>query len=85
LSTLLRAAFLTHQNKVRGTGQAEALRLACLDVYVKPRASADAKRQALMELGEIMSTSEFEPSLYDLLSSTATLNVSANFKVLFYP
>ncbi|KAF4522962.1 hypothetical protein B566_EDAN009552, partial [Ephemera danica] len=76
LPWLLRAAFLVRQNVLRGAGgSARALYFACLDVYVKPRASAEAKRQALAALEEVLASSSLTSLPQDLLPPSATLQV----------
>lgn len=76
LSRLLRAAFLTRQNALRGSG-ARSLRLACVDVYVKPRSSVEAKRQALAALDEVLASAQVETATpHDLLPASVTLQVS---------
>ncbi|XP_059478111.1 midasin [Neocloeon triangulifer] len=72
LSTLMQAAFLVHQNKLRGSSIKEALRFACLDVFVKPKSSADSKKQALLVLDEILDGAIFVETESDLVQPVVT-------------
>jgi len=74
-SSLLQAAVLVRQNKLRGASVKEALRFACVDVFVKTKSSSDSKKQALMRLDEILSAVVVSQNEFDLLPPAATQDV----------
>lgn len=80
-SSLLQAAALFHQNKLRGASVKEALRFSCVDVFVKTRSSSDSKKQALLLLDEILDGFKVEGNECDFLPSPVTQSVCAT--VLF--
>lgn len=75
-SSLLQAAALVHQNKLRGASVKEALRFACVDAFVKTRSSSDSKKQALLVLNEILDDFKVEDDEKDLVQSQVTQSVS---------
>jgi hypothetical protein len=76
-SSLLQAAALVHQNKLRGASVKEALRFACVDAFVKTRSSSDSKKQALLVLNEILDDFKVEDDEKDLVQSQVTQSVSS--------
>lgn len=80
-SSLLQAAALFHQNKLRGASVKEALRFSCVDVFVKTRSSSDSKKQALLLLDEILDGFKVEGNECDFMPSPVTQSVCAT--VLF--
>ncbi|CAB3367536.1 Hypothetical predicted protein [Cloeon dipterum] len=76
LSSLMQAAVLVYQNKLRGSSIKDAMRFACVDVFVKPKSTAESKKQALLLLDEILDEAHFVESEFDSIPQSVTQNLT---------